>query len=557
MNYQVSPESKSSGLFGRTNRIKITMTAMLMVLLSSFTFAQSPEVRKAFRLIDIEQPTKGIAALEQLAQSNAGNQYYLGLGYIRTGAVDKALATFEKAISANEKDAMSHAGKGQVKLIQKNPSEAKVSIDKALALSKSKDVNVLRAVGEAYLADTKYLLDAINVLTKAKGMNGGDPEIHMLLGDAYLMQNNGGESVSSYERAAKADPKLAKAPYKVGKVYERSKNMEIATESFNKAISIDPEFAPAYKELGETYYQQKEAQKAVDAYGKYLAITENPGNAKFQYAFFLFMAKSYDKANDIFKEVTTNPNVPATAFKFYSLSLDQQNKNDEARSMFEKYLQKAKPEEIQASDYAFYGKLLLKMNEDSLANEAFVSSLALDSLQPEILQLQGDSYFKRKKYADAVDAFRKLISIRKAPLSQDLWSIGRAYYYNEQFAEADSAFTQLAEKQPNMTVGYLWAARSRSNLDPELKSGIAKPMYDTLLEKALQNPEKNKKDIIEAYEYLGAYFIYVKQDVPQSKQYFQKILEIDPKNQKALDFIKEVNKPAPSANKAGTSQKKD
>jgi tetratricopeptide (TPR) repeat protein len=562
--HYVSPEnSLQSGLALKKTRAAVLMTVFFLIS-SVAAFAQSPEIRKAFRFIDIEQPSKGLAALEQLVNANPTNSnylYYLGLAQLRTGAKDKALATFEKGIAANEKDGLNYAGKGYVRLLEKNPTDAKAQLDKALAVSKSKDANVLKAVGEAYLTDTKYLLDAINVLNKAKSINGTDPDVHMLLGDAFLIQNpqNAGETVSSYERAAKADPKYAKPHYKIGKIYLRSKSNDIAIESFNKALAIDPEYAPAYKDLGELYYTQKEAAKAVQAYEKYLSISETPGQAKYQYAFFLFMAKDFQKANAIFKEVTTNPNVSPIALRYYAYSLTEQSKSEdgktvdpakteEARKAFEQYFQKAKPEDILASDYAYYGKLQLALKTpvgDSLANESFAKSLAMDSAQTEVLQLQGDTYFKRKKFPEAIAAYKSLMNSRKQPLSQDLFAIGRAYYYNQQFAEADSAFTKLAERTPNIPVGFFWAGKARRQIDSTGVQALANPMYDSAIEKASATPEKYKRDLIDAYEYLGSYYINIKPDIAKAKSYYEKILTLDPSHPDAKTVLKEINKPAP------------
>jgi tetratricopeptide (TPR) repeat protein len=293
-----------SGLSNRKSPASAMLTMLFLAVSSTFLFGQSPEIRKALRYIDAEQPSKGLAELEKLAGSNATNLYYLGLGQLRTGAKDKALATFEKGIAAEEKNGLNYAGKGYVRLLEKNPTDAKVQLDKALQVSKSKDVGVLKAVAEAYLTDTKYLLDAINALNKAKGINGTDPEVHLLLGDAFLLQNvqNAGPTVSAYEAAAKNDPKWAKPHFKIGKIYQRARSNDNAIASYEKAIAVDPEFAPAYKELGQFYYTQKQADKAVEAYEKYLPLTEIPGDAKFQLAFFYFMAKKYDKADESFKE---------------------------------------------------------------------------------------------------------------------------------------------------------------------------------------------------------------------------------------------------------------
>jgi tetratricopeptide (TPR) repeat protein len=536
MKYQMKPgKTTTSGL----SSVGLLKTAALLVLLaaSSLSFGQSPEVRAAFRLIDIEQPSKGIAALEQLAGSSSTNQYYLGLAHLRLGNKEKALAAFEKGISMNEKDALNYAGKGHVKLIEKNSTEAKTNFDKALSMSKSKDANVLRAVAEGYLSDSKYLLDAINLLNKAKSIKATDPEVNMLLGDAYLMQNNGGESVNAYERAGVADPKYAKPYFKIAKVFQRSRNTDIVLENLNKAISVDPQFAPAYQQLAEAFYVKKEADKAVEAIEKYLQVTENPGQAKFQAAFYYFMAKKYDKANAIFKEVMNSANPSPTALKYYAYSLIEQEKSEEARGALEKYFQIAKPEDLQASDYAYYGKLLIKLNQDSLANENFARSLELDSTQQEILQLHGTTLSKRKKYDEAIDVFKRLMGVRKQPLAMDLWSIGQAYYFNDQYPEADSAFTKLAEKQPTVIHGYLWAARSRAALDSTGTQGIAIPMYEKVIEIAKQSPDKFKKELIDSYDYMGQYALHKKNDVLEAKSYFEKILQLDPSNARAKEFI--------------------
>jgi tetratricopeptide (TPR) repeat protein len=561
--YQKCP---GKGLFsGLTNRSPFAaiLVTMLMLAISSTSFGQSPEIKKALRYIDIEQPSKGLSALEQMAGNNAANLYYLGLAQIRTGAKDKALATFEKGIAADDKNGLNYAGKGHVRLLEKNPTDAKVQLDKALQVSRSKDVAVLKAVAEAYLTDTKYLLDAINVLNKAKGMAENDPEIHLLLGDAFLLQNvqNAGPTVSAYERAAKADPKSAKPHYKIGKIYQRARSNDNAIASFEKAISIDPEYAPAFKELGEISYVNKQPEKAVEAYEKYLAVTENPGQAKFQLAFFYFMAKKFDKANAIFKEVTTNPNVSPVALRYYAYSLTEQNKSDdpnklpdpaktqEARATFDKYFQRAKPEELQGSDYLYFGKLLLATKEDSLANINFTKAVDMDSSQVEAASLNAETYFKRKKFAEAIGAYNQVISMRQTPMTIELFNLGRSYYLEGQYKEADSLFAMVAEKAPTQTLGPLWAAKARQQIDSTGSMALANPMFEKVIEIGSADTNKFKKDLIEAYMYFVSYYINIKEDVPKAKGYLEKVLALDPAHAQANEALKVINAPAPKQNK--------
>ncbi len=533
----------------------VTLFLMLLSLASATTaLAQTPEIRKAFRYYEIEQPSKMIPALQTAAQDE--NIYYLGLGYIMMNDLDKALATFEKGISADDKDPLVVAGKGHVKLLQKKTAEGKALLAEAADMNRRKSAPQWEAVGRAYLADSKFLLDAIAALEKAKAIDNGDREVHLLLGDAFLQQNQGGPSVSSYERAVSADPKWATPLYKIAKVYQRSRNDAVVMDYLTRAVTVDPEFAPAWKELAESYYLAKQSAKAVEAMEKYLSITETPGEAKFQYAFFLIMAKNYEKANSIFKEVLNDRNASPTAYKFYALSLLEQKKYDEAKPVFEKYFQIAKPGEIKACDYAGYGKLLLELKQDSLANEAFAQGIVLDTANQEIemRELNAKTLYQRKKYAEAAEAYTQLIktkeSLEQRPSAYDLFYKGHAYYLDGQYQQADSAFTQLSEVQPNSPLGYLYAAKSRSLYDSTGATGIAVPMYEKYVEVALEDPEKNKKDLIDAYDYLGQYALHKStnqaEGLAKATEYFQKILKLDPKNERALEFmeaLREMNNP--------------
>jgi tetratricopeptide (TPR) repeat protein len=112
--------------------------------------------------------------------------------------------------------------------------------------------------------------------------------------------------------------------------------------------------------------------------------------------------------------------------------------------------------------------------------------------------------------------------------------------------EADSAFTELSELQPNSTLGYLYAAKSRAQYDSTGAAGVAIPMYKKFVEIALEDPEKNKKELIDAYDYLGQFALHKSNDLVAATQYFQKILELDPNNQRAKDFmdaVRQMNNP--------------
>jgi tetratricopeptide (TPR) repeat protein len=517
----------------------LMMAILFVTLLFSVAFGQGPEATRAIQLLEHDQSSRAVEVMKQAVNAGATPEllFYFGYVQLKTGDREAALQSFEKGIAMDDKDPVNYAGKGYAKFLENNLDESKLNFDKALSISKTKNVVVLKTVAEAYLTDQRFVNDALKLLEKAKSLSPDDPYPHILLGDAFVLQNNGGLAVASYERAAKLAPKSGMPFYKMALVYVKSKNYQVAIESLNAAITIDPSFTLAYKELGELYYMRKEGEKAVKAYESYLSLTDKPEIGRIRYAFFLFMAKNYAAANEVFNGLVQKEDVSPITLRFYAFSLFEAGDYQQSRNVFEKYFTSVSLNEIEANDYAYYGKLLLKQSEDSLAIEGFRKSIALDRDQLEIHQLMAETLFKNKRYPEAIDAYKTLIALRQKPTSQDFYSIGRAYYFMKQFEDAGAAFTKLIELQPNMTVGYLWEARAMSNLDPESEQGLAKPYYEKLIEKASGSPEKSKQDLIEAYSYLG-YYHFIKEENSLSKDYWTKVVALNPADEKAKEALK-------------------
>lgn len=529
--------------------------AGVMLLLSgalvTATAQQLPAVKEAKKQIEMDQTSKAVNTMQEAVKANpddASLLYYLGYAQIKNGEKEKAEISFQKVLDKDPKQALGYAGKGHLRMLDNQDAEAKTAFNQALTMTKSKNQEVLKAVAEGYLEGTKYGNEALAVLQKAKA--AGDPEVYILLGDAYLELNDGGKAVSNYENAASADPKNALGQYKAGLVFLRSKNYEVAENHFKKAIQVDPNYTLAYKELGELYYsmgpKKKDPKEAVKAYEKYLSLTEKPEEGKLRYAFFLFMAKDYEKANAIFEELSKRPNVSPTVWKYWAYSLTESGDLEKAQTIFDQYFQKVPAAEIQGSDYVYYGNMLQKAGKDSLAILSWEKSLALEK-DADVAQKVADGYYsKLKDYSKAIDAYNQLDTIKTRLGSQDLFYLGRSYYQTEQYGKADTTFQRLIEQQPNMTVGYFWQARSLANLDPEVNGkiqGLAKPAFEKVIEKGELNPEKNKNELIEAYGYMG-YYHMLQNEISTGKGYFEKILKIDPSNDRAKKVLEELRKAA-------------
>ena len=156
---------------------------------------------------------------------------------------------------------------------------------------------------------------------------------------------------------------------------------------------------------------------------------------------------------------------------------------------------------------------------------------------------------KMKKYAETIDAFNKKINGRKEIDVNDYYVLGRAYYYGKQCGKADTAFMQITILRSDISLGYLYRAKANNCLDPDSKKGLAKPFYEQFLSKLKpEELDKNKESMIQAYEYLGYYFMLQK-DYPNARCSYEKLKGLDANNAKAKKALAE-----PSVAKANCTQ---
>lgn len=504
-----------------------------------FNAAHAQTLKEAIRLTENEQFEKASVAFKTLVQTepqNGDNYYYFGKNYYKADKLDSARIWFEKGTQVAPNSPLNFVGLGRLSLDAGNKDVAKTNFDKAVTLSASKNATVFLEIAEAYLnTGKKDVTEAFNNINKAMKLAVNNPEVYILMGDAYLEKGDGSNAIKNYEKAVDLDKTSAKALLRIGKLYKNARNYNLALDYYKQAEKIDPNFAPTYSEQGELYYMAKQYDVAKEKYKKFLELSSSNLNARIRYASFLFLSKNYNEAineiNEIKKQDTTNVILNRLLARSYYETGKTKEEFQTGLRYLEKFFANVNPSKIIPSDYEFHGKLLAKMGQDSLAVLKYNQALAMDSTQTELYDEIANSYLKQKKYPDAIAFYQKKISSAKNVNANDYFGLGRAYYFSKDFVMADSAFAQIVRVQPNLPIGYFWRARANSSLDPDSKQGLARPYYETFIEKVGTDTEKNKKDLLEAYQYLGAY--YYEKDKAKAKDYWTKVQEIDPKNEKA------------------------
>lgn len=513
----------------------------LFLVASSTMIAQT--LNDALKLTTNEQFESADAAYKLLIQSqpNSGDYYfYYGENYFKNDNMEMANTMYQKGADVNPTNPLPYVGLGKVQWYKGQAAEAKANFFKATTLGAEKNATVFMKIAEAYIAaPTKNLTDAFSLLAKAAKLEPKNPEVYILTGDAFLEQNNGTKAVENYEKAGALDPKSSRALLKQGQVWNRAKNFQLAIDTYKKAKLIDSSFAPAYRELAEIYLRATQYGNAAYNAKRYLQLN-NDCSAKSQYSGILNQAKNYKESVEAGKEALKC--VPVNPFTYRYMAYSQYETADYVGGLenINNLFAKQPAEKIIPLDYEYRAKLILKTAKDSIGLNSAVNDFkkALE-LQPEKIELNLDlanAYIKMKRFPEAIEAYKVKMQKGK-PSVNDYLGIVRAYYPSKDFINTDSAAVQIIKIQPESQYGYLWRAKANVQLDPGNKNWAAKAFYETYLTKVKpEEAEKNKNDLIGAYNYLAAYYAE-KKDCPNVKLYMQKVLELDPANAQAKKVL--------------------
>ena len=347
-------------------------------------------------------------------------------------------------------------------------------------------------------------------------------------------------------RPAVDNPKSAKAHARIGVVYTRSRNFEASEKAFNDAIAADSNYAPAYRDKADLYYTFRKYDKSKETYEAYLQKSDSSVQSLTKYAYILFMNKDYATEITIINKLMMMDSTNILLSRLQAYSLYEQKKYPEGLVYIENFFKKADKAKIIPQDYEYYGKLLAKaprdtvnkVNRDSLAIVNLQKAMELDSSRTDLYTDIGDVYMRSKNYTQAQIAYQKKIESNRTPSAIDYFSLGKAYYFNKEYARSDTSFLRVIELKPAASAGYLWRARSNS-LNEAANNDTTFALFSKYLEIAAPDPKTPKNEIGEAYRFMGYYYIQ-KEDNAKAKENYNKSLEYDPENKEAKDILKQL-----------------
>jgi tetratricopeptide (TPR) repeat protein len=542
------------------------------ILITGLASAQTlPEAIKKTDNERYESAASDFKALIAKEANNGANYFYYGENYFKRGDIDSANTCYLKGTELSPTYPMNFVGAGKVMLSKNDVNGAKAQFFKATSISQNKNAEVFRKIAEAYLSgEFKNPDEAMVAANAAIKLDPKNPEGYIILGDAMLEKNpaDGGGPIKQYKQATTLDPKSAKGIIREGKLYQRGRNYQLALDKYKEAEAIDPTFAPAFREKAELYFLAGQAPKSIENWKKYLELN-NSDYARYRYMSALYNNKQYTDA------VAEYEGLKAKGFKnlyferlagysYYEMGdkTDKEAFNKGLAALNNFFTMAPQNFKYIGTDYKYKGMLLARTGKDSIAMIEMEKAVAADPASSKLIYTEmANIAYRVKKYDKVISVIDKKRT--EDPTSLDItdqFNYGRANYFTAgsirtaaaalkdkkaaaakeaetlpYHVKADSAFSNVIRLNPKWVTAYTYRGKNAFYLGLD----VAKASYEKVLE--IVKPEEKtgsyKKDVIEALEFLGYYYVE-KKDKAKADEIFTALKEIDPTNQKQINYFK-------------------
>ena len=444
----------------------------------------------------------------------------------------------------------------------------------------------LAKIAESYIrfeqVDTSKALPFIR---EAVSIDPRNSEVYLIAGDIYILVNDGSKAIKNYNLAQDWDLQSPTANMKIGSIYVKGRNLMAAIPYYEQAIALDQNYAPAYRELGQLYSMAGRFNDSKKYFEKYLELTQGNIPAKIRYVNALFYAREYEEVIKNVEEIFAIDNSRTYMNRIAGYSAYEEGNFQLAKQYMDRLFANLDADRLIKKDFIYYARILARKNQNyykmlidadndagelsklqarsaTLKGAAREKALAdIDTLKAKVesaraqikeaeseladaftaydrainfenkedlnlLYEKGTVQYAAHMYADAASTWSQLLE-KGRDSENDYIQVGRAFYQDKAYDKADEIFAKMAEKYPDNLQPYLWMANTAAAKDPDFDLGIARPRFQTLLQKAAVDSVKNVKEIYDALRFLG-YEALQNKRYDEARAYYTRMMNLSP-----------------------------
>jgi tetratricopeptide (TPR) repeat protein len=551
---------------------RVLSLLVTVVVTSNMLFAQSVDDGRKF--LYYERYNSAKQTFEKILAGNpndVGAIYWLGQTLLDMKDSAAAKALYQKSAAANGNAPLLLVGMGHILLTEGKTNEARQQFEMAVNATKGKDVEVLNAIAlanvKARQGDAHYAIEKLKQAEQTRKFKNA--ETYLIMGHAYRKLIDGGNAVTSYNKALELDSKLAAAKNGIGKIYETQKNQEFYLKAYNEAVELDPAYAPAYYNLFYHYWF-RDINKAGEYLNKYVANTDQGPELEYIKADYTYakgdFAGARQRAEALIQQFGDNVN--PRMYRMVAFTADTLGDIAAAKAAMDTFLVKSEVgpdlEDIKSTDYEQMAKLTSKIPE--LKDSAFTyyeKAIAMDTVMENKLKIIESAAKFAKESGNSqleADMLGTAYRLQKDPSARDLYNWAYANYQAGNYLKADTLFcSDYISKYPDQIYGYLWCARSKQAQDTTMEQGLAVDAYKTLAQKAVELDTSANKAMLptakNALFYLVSYYNDIAKEKDTAIYYTKEVLELDPEDENAQNVLKILTTPPKKTTTTGTKPK--
>ena len=214
-------------------------------------------------------------------------------------AANETLANLGEKVKANRSDLKSWLNIARLRLARGEILKAEKACNEALRIDfKSQAAKKVYAQISLRKGDHKV---AKVILESMGGESLRDSQVHNLLAQVYLAEDNRPKAMALFKRSIALDSSNASARMNLGVMYVKYRQLSAAAIQFERVLQVMPKNIDARLHLGIIQTTRKEYEPAEEAFAEVLAIDPNNSLALFNLAVVQMHRGEYDDAIDNLK----------------------------------------------------------------------------------------------------------------------------------------------------------------------------------------------------------------------------------------------------------------
>ena len=362
------------------------------------------QTQDGIKAIEAQRYTDAVASFEKAIAAdpkNAHARYYLGYALSMLRRDDESIAAYQKAVELQPDLNVARFNLGLVLMRQNKAAEAVAAIEPVVKADPKQYAPVfalaeaLLATGDAVRAEAQYQA-ALELNPKSAAAESG-------LGRALVKQGRLADADPHYRKAAELDTSHIEALLELASLYEQAKQTKEAISLYQKF----PDNAIARERLGELLLESGQAASAIPHLESAVAASATSAN-RYALAMAYITQKEYAKAEAVFTEALKAEPANLPLRMNYARVLREQKKYDAAAQEFYR-VAKSKPDSAEAWSDLVGMLILLERDQQALT--------ALDKVRSLGAEKAAHHYFRaivldrNKVFQPALESYEKFLAM--------------------------------------------------------------------------------------------------------------------------------------------------